>query len=187
MHKRKSRADDDGSGAAPAAAAAIDDDVAPDTVIVKHETYDEHAAQWFLLKATASDLGVKWQSKPPAEFEQLKRKVARWCKARGRVEYHLGKNGTADGAGRWIASGGRGLQSFTRPLRGLLAATRYWDVDMENAQPVLLLQLARKRGWEIRDFRTARKAARIGVPSALALGAAGGALAAVVSRRGNGG
>ena len=30
--------------------------------------------------------------------------------------------------------------------------------------------LARERGWEIRDFRTARKAARIGVPSALALG-----------------
>jgi HAD superfamily hydrolase (TIGR01490 family) len=46
-----------------------------------------------------------------------------------------------------------------------------------------LRELARKRGWEIRDFRTARKAARIGVPSALALGAAGGALAAVVSRR----
>lgn len=43
--------------------------------------------------------------------------------------------------------------------------------------------LARERGWEIRDFRTARKAARIGVPSALALGAAGGALAAAVSRR----
>ena len=46
-----------------------------------------------------------------------------------------------------------------------------------------LRELARKRGWEIRDFRTARKAARIGVPSALALGAAGGALAAVVSHR----
>jgi HAD superfamily hydrolase (TIGR01490 family) len=43
---------------------------------------------------------------------------------------------------------------------------------------------ARERGWEIRDFRTARRAARIGVPSALALGAAGGALAAAVSRRG---
>lgn len=43
--------------------------------------------------------------------------------------------------------------------------------------------LARERGWEIRDFRTARRAARIGVPSALALGAAGGALAAAVSRR----
>ena len=46
-----------------------------------------------------------------------------------------------------------------------------------------LRALARKRGWEIRDFRTARRAARIGVPSALALGAAGGALAAAVSRR----
>jgi HAD superfamily hydrolase (TIGR01490 family) len=50
-----------------------------------------------------------------------------------------------------------------------------------------LRDVARKRGWEIRDFRTARKAARIGVPSALALGAAGGALAAVVSHRGNAG
>ena len=46
--------------------------------------------------------------------------------------------------------------------------------------------LARQRGWEIRDFRTARKAARIGVPSALALGAAGGALAAIASRRHDG-
>ena len=46
-----------------------------------------------------------------------------------------------------------------------------------------LRDLARQRGWEIRDFRTARKAARVGVPSALALGAAGGALAAVASRR----
>jgi HAD superfamily hydrolase (TIGR01490 family) len=46
-----------------------------------------------------------------------------------------------------------------------------------------LRALARSRGWEIRDFRTARRAARIGVPSALALGAAGGALAAVASRR----
>ncbi|KAA8970176.1 HAD family phosphatase [Mycobacterium sp.] len=46
-----------------------------------------------------------------------------------------------------------------------------------------LRSLARERGWEIRDYRTARKAARIGVPSALALGAAGGALAAAVSRR----
>jgi HAD superfamily hydrolase (TIGR01490 family) len=49
-----------------------------------------------------------------------------------------------------------------------------------------LRNLARQRGWEIRDFRTARKAARIGVPSALALGAAGGALAAAVSHRQSG-
>lgn len=46
-----------------------------------------------------------------------------------------------------------------------------------------LHDVARERGWEIRDFRTARKAAKIGVPSALALGAVGGALAAAASRR----
>lgn len=35
---------------------------------------------------------------------------------------------------------------------------------------------ARRRGWEIRDFRTGRKAARIGIPTALALSATGGAV-----------
>ena len=45
-----------------------------------------------------------------------------------------------------------------------------------------LRDVAREKGWEIKDFRTARKAAKIGVPSALAIGAAG-ALAAAVSRR----
>jgi phosphoserine phosphatase len=45
-----------------------------------------------------------------------------------------------------------------------------------------LRELAREKGWEIKDFRTARKAAKIGVPSALAIGAAG-AVAAAVSRR----
>ena len=44
---------------------------------------------------------------------------------------------------------------------------------------------ARRRGWEIRDFRTGRKAARIGVPAALATAAAGGAVAGglAVARR----
>ena len=46
-----------------------------------------------------------------------------------------------------------------------------------------LRDVARERGWEVKDFRTARKAAKIGVPSALALGAVGGALAAAASRR----
>lgn len=42
---------------------------------------------------------------------------------------------------------------------------------------------ARREGWEIRDFRTGRKAARIGIPSALGLGALGGVVAAGMSRR----
>ncbi|ATL70950.1 HAD-IB family hydrolase [Nocardia terpenica] len=46
-----------------------------------------------------------------------------------------------------------------------------------------LREVAKNRGWEIRDFRTGRKAAKIGVPTALALGAAGGAAAAVLTRK----
>jgi HAD superfamily hydrolase (TIGR01490 family) len=40
---------------------------------------------------------------------------------------------------------------------------------------------ARRHGWEIRDFRTGRKAARVGIPTALVLGAASGAVAAGMS------
>ena len=46
-----------------------------------------------------------------------------------------------------------------------------------------LREVAKNRAWEIRDFRTGRKAAKIGVPTALALGAAGGAAAAVLTRK----
>ncbi len=43
---------------------------------------------------------------------------------------------------------------------------------------------ARSHGWEVRDFRTGRKAARIGVPTALGIGAvAGGVAAGLAARR----
>ena len=46
-----------------------------------------------------------------------------------------------------------------------------------------LRETARKRGWEIRDFRTGRKAARIGVPSVIGAGAVAGAVAAGLAYR----
>jgi HAD superfamily hydrolase (TIGR01490 family) len=46
-----------------------------------------------------------------------------------------------------------------------------------------LREEARARGWEIRDFRTGRKAARIGIPSALGAGAVGGGVAAALALR----
>ena len=46
-----------------------------------------------------------------------------------------------------------------------------------------LRETARSRGWEIRDFRTGRKAARIGVPSVLGAGAVAGAVAAGLAYR----
>jgi HAD superfamily hydrolase (TIGR01490 family) len=42
---------------------------------------------------------------------------------------------------------------------------------------------ARRQGWEIRDFRSGRKAARIGIPAALGLGASAGAVAAGIATR----
>jgi len=45
-----------------------------------------------------------------------------------------------------------------------------------------LRDVARVRGWEIRDYRTARKAAKIGLPTAVLLGAAGGAGVAAARR-----
>jgi phosphoserine phosphatase len=46
-----------------------------------------------------------------------------------------------------------------------------------------LRDLAREKGWEIRDFRTGRKAAKIGVPSVLGAGAVAGAVAAGLAYR----
>jgi HAD superfamily hydrolase (TIGR01490 family) len=46
-----------------------------------------------------------------------------------------------------------------------------------------LRDIAKERGWQIRDFRTGRKAARIGVPSVLGAGAIAGAVAAGLAAR----
>jgi HAD superfamily hydrolase (TIGR01490 family) len=49
-----------------------------------------------------------------------------------------------------------------------------------------LRRVARERGWEIRDFRTGRKAAKIAVPAAVGAGAVAGAVVASIAlnRRG---
>ncbi len=46
-----------------------------------------------------------------------------------------------------------------------------------------LRDVARRRGWQVRDYRTGRKAARIGVPSLLGAGAIGGAVLAGLALR----
>lgn len=46
-----------------------------------------------------------------------------------------------------------------------------------------LRDIAKARGWQVRDFRTGRRAARIGVPSVLGAGALAGAVAAGVAYR----
>jgi HAD superfamily hydrolase (TIGR01490 family) len=51
-----------------------------------------------------------------------------------------------------------------------------------NPDSALKLE-ARSHGWEVRDFRTGRKAARIGVPTALGIGAVAGGIAAGLAVR----
>jgi len=46
-----------------------------------------------------------------------------------------------------------------------------------------LKAIARARGWEVRDFRTGRKAARVGLPTALIVGMVAGAVAAAIAVR----
>ena len=46
-----------------------------------------------------------------------------------------------------------------------------------------LKRVAREKGWEIRDFRTGRKAARIGVPAAAGMGALAGGVAVGLALR----
>ncbi len=51
-----------------------------------------------------------------------------------------------------------------------------------NPDSALRIEAAR-RGWEVRDFRTGRKVARIGIPTTLGLGALGAGIAAGVALR----
>jgi HAD superfamily hydrolase (TIGR01490 family) len=46
-----------------------------------------------------------------------------------------------------------------------------------------LRRVARENGWQIRDFRTGRKAARVGLPAALGAGALGGAAVGALAFR----
>jgi len=46
-----------------------------------------------------------------------------------------------------------------------------------------LKAIALARGWEVRDFRTGRKAARVGLPTALIVGMVAGAVAAAIAVR----
>ncbi len=64
-----------------------------------------------------------------------------------KVEYKLGKYVKHDGIGRLCAVGGEGLQCLSRDIRGALAKSYYWDVDIVNAQPALLVQLCERNGW----------------------------------------
>jgi P4 family phage/plasmid primase-like protien len=56
------------------------------------------------------------------------------------VEYSRSK--TSRDHGRLFALGGRSMQSLQGEIRHMISAGRYYDIDMKNAHPVLLVQYA---------------------------------------------
>lgn len=64
------------------------------------------------------------------------------------VSYVLGVKAKTEFVGRLSPKNGIGLQCFSRDIRAFLTGSNYWDIDMRNAQPVLLYQYAEKNGLE---------------------------------------
>lgn len=69
-----------------------------------------------------------------------------------RCTYRLGKNADLSDlndvtkVGRWCASRSKGLQNLSKEVRAALACKFYFDIDIVNAQPTILLQLCKARG-----------------------------------------
>lgn len=124
------------------------------------EAFDPRAAAWLVYDATAADVASYWKSdsnfaklqgltvedaNAPALLMILKEQIAAWVKSGGKVYYRYGLHFHDSQAGRLIAS--TGYQNWPRFVRATLAKDLYWDVDMVNAQPTLLLHLARQHNW----------------------------------------
>ena len=110
----------------------------PDISITKTEVFDADFADWILNN---KDI-------PKEEREAVRRLF------RGRVRgnqhettYKLGRELKHEDLGRFHAVRATGLQCCWADTRAALAQKFYWDVDIANAQAVLLEQYATKRGW----------------------------------------
>ena len=111
----------------------------PDVAIQKTEEFDPDWARWIIDNKDIS--------------KEERDAVRKFFKNRVNgnkhiTTYKLGKDvKSADNPGRFCAVKGEGLQCLSGDCRAAVALRYYWDIDMVNAQPVLLQQYAEKRGW----------------------------------------
>lgn len=118
--------------------------------IVKRELYCPRAAVYFAEKMTLEEYNAplpKDRHLNEADFFKYKKLVQAYHAKGGAVRYKIGKNYTEADAGRLYVSGGLGHQNMPRELRAFLCAHFYWDIDMENSLPTLLVQIVQKKGW----------------------------------------
>ena len=64
------------------------------------------------------------------------------------VQYKFAKGCEEEQLGRVYCLDGIGLQCMERNIRNMLARDYYWDIDMKNAQPNILLTQCIKHGWK---------------------------------------
>ena len=64
------------------------------------------------------------------------------------VVYEFGKKWQGLQKGRLNPQKGLGLQTFRGDVRAALAAKYYWDVDIVNAQPNIIVAMCKQRGWK---------------------------------------
>lgn len=105
---------------------------------VKIETFNPNAMR-FLLNHD----GLSFEQKKMLQKYYKKREngncvqaVYDWCK-----EY------ATYSIGRVYVNHSLGLQGFERDIRNALAHGLYWDLDMVNAHPTILLQTCKSKGW----------------------------------------
>lgn len=104
--------------------------------INKQEFFDPNA-----MKQLICHQGLASQVKTQLK-KYFKRRVNGNCVP---VCYQFAKN--CDGIGRVYPQNAMGLQCFQRDIRNALASDIYFDVDMENAQPRILLRICQQHGW----------------------------------------
>lgn len=110
-----------------------------DVSISKTELFDVDMAKQLLSKSSISK----------EEQRKLKTYIGRRMKGNEvSTTYVLGAKTKSEMVGRFIAKGGVGLQMLPRDIRAALTRPYYFDIDMKNAQPTLLLQLAIQKGYE---------------------------------------
>jgi hypothetical protein len=88
------------------------------------------------------------------ETKQQLKKYYKRRQAGNRVDtiYDYAKEYSTYQIGRVYAINALSLQSFERDIRNALAQGVYWDIDMVNAHPTILLQACKSKGWACNEL-----------------------------------
>lgn len=130
-----------------------------DASVTKEETHDGIVGDVTITKEELFDVDFARQIVANKQIAKEDRRILqRYLKGRIQgnrrtVTYKLGKHVKHEGIGRLCAVGGEGLQCIQRDIRGAMTRSYYWDVDMVNAQPTLLVQLCERNGWVCNSIR----------------------------------